>query len=375
MVVQKSGYLYVYVSNESNMNVYFDDVVVNHKSGPVLEVTNYRAFGTEIATLGAKAFGKTENKYKYNGKELQSKEFSDGSGLEWEDYGARMYDNNLGRWMAKDPLAEDSRRWSLYNYCYNNPMKFTDPDGMRPVNEAEQSQNEQTDRKEQEKQNQNIVSNIIAEQWNSTEDGGSSYVNLEAMDNSDNAWIDYNGTSVTLYSGEFKDKSKEISHFKGTSGIIEFTRYADGSEKQTGDYRNSQFQCKKDFGPVTEGHYKINLELDPNRRAVRIGGDFSAGYGIERTTTIKNGKEMAPPDWGSIRARLELMESYYKCDVQRENFYLHNSHKGYTHGCIETENGLFSYLIYFHNKGMKSIDVNVDYPTNNSTTYGKTNIK
>ena len=61
LVVQKSGYLYVYVSNESNMNVYFDDVVVNHKSGPVLEVTNYRAFGSEIATLGAKAFGKLEN--------------------------------------------------------------------------------------------------------------------------------------------------------------------------------------------------------------------------------------------------------------------------------------------------------------------------
>ena len=122
MVVQKSGYLYVYVSNESNMNVYFDDVVVNHKSGPVLEINNYRAFGTEIATLSAKAYGKTENKYKYNGKELQSKEFSDGSGIDEYDYGARHYDSLFGRWMVQDPLAETSRRWSVYNYCYNNPQ-------------------------------------------------------------------------------------------------------------------------------------------------------------------------------------------------------------------------------------------------------------
>jgi hypothetical protein len=41
MTVQKTGYLYVYVSNESNMDVFFDDLVINHKTGALLEVTNY----------------------------------------------------------------------------------------------------------------------------------------------------------------------------------------------------------------------------------------------------------------------------------------------------------------------------------------------
>jgi RHS repeat-associated protein len=116
-----------------NIRLSYSDADLNGSIDPnteIIEENNYYPFGLKhkgYNNVVSANSNSVASKFGFGGKELQ-----DELGLDWYDVSARNYDANLGRWMNVDPLAEQMRRHSPYNYAFNNPISFIDPDGMAP---------------------------------------------------------------------------------------------------------------------------------------------------------------------------------------------------------------------------------------------------
>jgi RHS repeat-associated protein len=87
-------------------------------------INNYYAYGMLMV---GNTYNTSNTTFGYQGKEKDSEFFGEGCAY---DFGARIYDPRLGRWMSRDPLADKTH--SVYDGMGNNPVNMVDPDGRAP---------------------------------------------------------------------------------------------------------------------------------------------------------------------------------------------------------------------------------------------------
>src|SRR4029077_6178015 len=91
--------------------------VVDAATGEVAQRIDYGPFGEVIADTapGFQPFGFAGGLYDPD------------TGL--VRFGARDYDAQIGRWLAKDPIGFGGGQSNLYGYVANDPVNLVDPDG------------------------------------------------------------------------------------------------------------------------------------------------------------------------------------------------------------------------------------------------------
>jgi len=130
----------------------------------------------QIYDLASNTFGsikasvsKGEYRYGFNGMEKDHELKGEGNSL---DFGARIYDSRLGRWMSVDPLIAKYPSWNPYCFALNNPTFYYDKDG-RDVGAGFKIKNNST---------QPIIIRGDGEQIIKSADGSSKRVNGDNQD-------------------------------------------------------------------------------------------------------------------------------------------------------------------------------------------------
>lgn len=123
-------------------------------------------------------------------------------------------------------------------------------------------------------------------------------------------------------------------------------------------YQHPDHKCLKDNGPVPEGYYRVFL-ADLGTAKSTNSGDcrLIPSWGIEKIPRGAEAGACEPywANWGMNRARLEPanIATQSACSPVRGGFYIHDSQKGYSHGCIEVEPRFFSHLRAFSQGAQK----------------------
>ena len=71
-----------------------------------------------------------EYRYGFNGMEKDDEVSGEGNSY---DFGARLYNPRVGRWMSTDAFESKFPSWSPYVFAFNNPLCFVDLDGNEPI--------------------------------------------------------------------------------------------------------------------------------------------------------------------------------------------------------------------------------------------------
>ena len=227
--------------------------------------------------VSSKAANALSGRKKFNGNELQQNEFSDGSGLDFYDFNARTYNQQIGRFHNIDPMS-DGREWiTPYNYVQNNPILRVDPMGtfdfVKDDKTGEISWDKKANSQETTQKGSTYLGKTLTFQYQS-------YIDNKTWDGPNPPGGDASGVKLTTtvnITGNENEKGELVSFFAGKRVEVGPTPYGTGRDSYPGlgDDQNK-------FGLKTSplGGVSLNMEQHGSVSRIEEMGMNLLGYDI-----------------------------------------------------------------------------------------------
>ncbi|GAB5398558.1 MAG: hypothetical protein Aureis2KO_01430 [Aureisphaera sp.] len=325
------NYVYQYKDHLGNVRLSYSDSDGNGSvgTGEIIEESNYYPFGLEQKGYNTtiSSNGNTlAQKYKYNGKELNEE-----LGMEWYDFGARNYDPALGRWMNIDPLAEQMRRHSPYNYAFNNPIYFLDPDGMAPMGPQDDykllsdgtferiAETDSPDRVFATDENGEVITDQFVTLESDGQIDSMTTKVVEALDSEGNE-VDLEVKHLEIENG---DKAKEVFEFFADNSYVEWSKVnAEDSNYFIGtmnEYERDASGVSSVVDLLNSGHNNVVADhshpyTDEDINAFKESGTKLGGASEDDINVAKWFKKVAPNHNIETNVYVPATKSYYNYD-------------------------------------------------------------
>jgi len=226
-IARRNGTSYSY---EYNLTDHLGNVRYTFFKNPVngqierIQSDDYYPFGLRKSSGSPVSLN---NKYLYNGKELQEE-------LTQYDFSTRFYDPVIGHFTTIDPLAEKMTRISPYAYGFNNPIRFTDPDGMEPLDDYKLLKNGEI--KFMEKTNDNFDRLYATNSNNTVNNDKSIILDKGVLGNAGTGQLNTASGSVSYDYYQAKgEQATELFKFSANNSDVEWglSKFSDGKNYVT----------------------------------------------------------------------------------------------------------------------------------------------
>lgn len=113
--------------SDKKIGVSSNGTTIDYYNADVVTATDYAPFGSILAGRNYNAPGAKDARFGFNGKENDNEVKGEGN---QQDYGMRIYDPRLGKFLSVDPITKNYPMLTPYQFASNTPIQAIDLDGL-----------------------------------------------------------------------------------------------------------------------------------------------------------------------------------------------------------------------------------------------------